>query len=106
MFPKKYAVVIFICICCCTRSTPQSLPIVNDGIKQIFTDIPRDGSVLSSKDDYLEPEFKMKVEVAGIKFYVHGDSIQLEKKELIVLFSKYTLTGSHGEKEKKRKSSN
>ena len=45
--------------------TPQSISIVNDENKQIYVDIPGEGSAISLKDIYLELEFDVKHEAAG-----------------------------------------
>ena len=71
------------------RYTPPSLNLVNGEINQIFIDIPREDSVFSLRDSYLELDFSVTHRAGAHARYVDGVHIRLVNLGPIALFIKY-----------------
>ena len=97
---KNYTLERHILNCACLRYTPLSLKNVDDENEQINVDLPGKDSSFSLRHKYLELEVDVKHE-ADKNLYVDNDCISWLNSGPIVLFSKFRLTSSSGQKIKK-----
>ena len=78
--------------CDFVRYTQQSVSIVNRENKEIYIITPREDSVFSLKDSYLEKETDVKCNAGDNDPYVDGARIRFLNLGPTALFGKYKLT--------------
>ena len=79
------------------RYSPSEINTINTNNSQIYIIIPREDSVISLLNSYLELDFDV-LHAATNNRYVDGTDIRLVNLGLIALFSNYKLTTSSGKK--------
>ena len=77
------------------RYSPAEISTINTAISQIYINIPREDSVISLLNSYLELNFDV-LHAATNNRYVDGNDIRLVNLRVIALFSNYKLTTSSG----------
>ena len=77
------------------RYSPSEINTINTPNSQVYINIPREDSVFSLVNSYLELNFDV-LHAAINNRYVDGNDIRLDNLGPIALFSKYTLTTSSG----------
>ena len=75
------------------RYSPSEKSTINTANSQIYINIPREDSVVSLLNSYLDLNFDV-LHAATNNRYVDGNDIRLVKLGPIALFSKYKLTTS------------
>ena len=81
--------------CDCIRYSPSEISTINTANSQIFSKIPREDSVISLLNSYLDLNFDV-VHAATNNRYVDGNDIRLINLCPISLFSNFKLTTSSG----------
>ena len=81
--------------CDCIRYSPSEISTINTANSQIYINIPREDSVLSLLNSYLELNFDV-LQAATNKRYVDARDIRLVNLGPIALFSNFKLTTSSG----------
>ena len=92
---KKYEVNRSILKCDYIRSTPSEISSINTSDSQIYINIPREDSVISLLNGYLDLNFDI-VHAATNNRYTDGTDIRLINLGAIALFCDYKLTESSG----------
>ena len=77
------------------RYSPSELSTINTPISQVYINIPREDSVISLLNSYLEINFDV-LHAAINNRYIDGNDIRLVNLAPIGLFSNYKLTTSSG----------
>ena len=77
------------------RYSPAEISTINTANSQIYINIPREDSVISLLNSYLELNFDV-LHAATNNRYVDGNDIRLVNLGVIALFSNYKLTTSSG----------
>ena len=77
------------------RYSPSEISTINTANSQVYINIPREGSVISLLNSYLELNFDV-LHAATNNRYVDGNDIRLVNLGVIALFSNYKLTTSSG----------
>ena len=81
--------------CDCDRYSPSEISTINTPNSQIYINIPREDSVISLLNIYLELNFDVLQAATGNR-YPDGADIRLFNLGVIALFSIYKLTTSSG----------
>ena len=81
--------------CDCIRYSPAEISTINTANSQIYINIPRENSVISLLNSYLELNFDV-LHAANNDRYVDAKDIRLVNLGPIALFSNYKLTTSSG----------
>ena len=76
------------------RYSPSEISTINTANSQVYINIPREDSVISLLNSYLEINFDVLHAVAPNNRYVDGNNIRLVILGPIALFSNYKLTTS------------
>ena len=92
---EKYEINRDIFKCDFIRYSPSEINTVNTTNSQVYINIPREDSVISLLNSYLELDFDV-LHVGTNNRYVDGNIIRLVNLGLIALFSNYKLTTSSG----------
>ena len=92
---EKYEVDVDISKCDYIRYSPSEISIINTAISQIYINIPREDSVVSSLNSSLDLSFDV-LHAASNDRYTDGNDITLVNLGPIALFSNYELTSSLG----------
>ena len=92
---EKYEVDRRILECDYIRYSPCEISTINTANSQIYINIPREDSVISLLNSYLDLNFDA-VHAANNNRYENGNDIRLIKLGPIALFSNYKLTTSSG----------
>ena len=92
---EKYSVNRDILKCDYTRYSPTEISTINTAISQVYINIPREDSLISLLNSYLELNFDV-LHAATNNRYVDGNDIRLVNLGPISLFSNYKLTTSSG----------
>ena len=92
---ENYSVNRDILICDYIRYSPSEISTINTANSQVYIDIPREDSVISLLNSYLEINFDV-VHAATSNRYVDGNDIRLVNMGPVALFSNYKLTTSSG----------
>ena len=92
---QKYEINRDILNCDYIRYSPSEISTINTPNSQVFIIIPREGSVISLLNSYLELNFDV-INAATNNRYVVGSIIRLVILGPIALFSNYKLTTSSG----------
>ena len=92
---EKYSINRGISKCDCIRYSPSEISIINTPNSQVYINIPREGSVNSLLNSFLELNFHV-LHAATNNRYVDGNDIKLVNLGSIALFSNYKLTTSTG----------
>ena len=87
-FSQKYAVDGPIPKCDYIRYTPTSLNLVIGENNHFFIDSPREDTIISLQDSYLELDFSVTHRAAAHARYANGDHIRLVNLGTIALFNK------------------
>ena len=93
---KKYEINRDILKCDYIRYSPSEISTINTANSQVYINIPREDSVISLLNSYLELNFDVLHAAAPNNRYVNGDDIRLINLGPIGLFSNYKLTTSSG----------
>ena len=81
--------------CDCIRYSPAEISTINTANSQIYINIPREDSVISLLNSYLEVNVDV-LRVGNSNRYVDANDIRLVNLGPIALFSNYKLTSSSG----------
>ena len=92
---ENYSVNRDILKCDYIRYSPSEISTINTANSQVYIKIPREGSVISLLNSYLELNFDV-LHAATNNRYVDGNDIRLVNLGPISLFSNYKLTTSSG----------
>ena len=92
---EKYQIDRRILKCDYIRYSPSEISTINTPNSQIYINIPREDSVISLLNSYLEVDFDV-LKAANNDRYVDGDDIRLINLGPIALFINYKLTTSSG----------
>ena len=92
---EKYSIKRDILKCDCIRYRTSEISTTNTPNSQVYINIPREGSVISLLNSYIELNFDVLHAVTNNK-YVDGNDIKLVNLGPIGLFSNYKLTTSSG----------
>ena len=92
---EKYEINRDILKCDYIRYSPSEVSTINTANSQVYINIPREGSVISLLNSYLELRFDV-LHAATNNRYVDGNNIRLVNLGPIALFSNYKLTTSSG----------
>ena len=92
---ENYSVNRGILKCDYIRYSPFEISTINTPNSQVYNNIPRENSVISLLNSYLELNFDV-LHAATNKRYVDANDIRLVKLGPIALFSIYKLTTSSG----------
>ena len=92
---EKYSVNRDILKCDYIRYSPSEISTINTANSQVYINIPREDSVISLLNSYLELNFDV-LHAATNNRYVDGNDIRLVNLGPISLFSNYKLTTSSG----------
>ena len=92
---EKYEVDRRILKCDYIRYSPSEISTINTGNSQIYINIPREDSVISLLNSYLDLSFDV-VHAANNNRYADGNDIRLVNLGPVALFSNYKLTTSSG----------
>ena len=92
---EKYSVKRDISKCDYVRYSPSEISTINTTNSQVYINIPREDSVISMLNSYLELNFDVIHAVTNNR-YVDGNNIRLVNLGPIALFSDYKLTTSSG----------
>ena len=90
---EKYQIDRSILKCDYIRYSPSEISTINTPNSQIYIDIPREDSVISLLNSYIELNFDV-LKAATSNRYADGDDIRLINLGVIALFNKYKLTTS------------
>ena len=92
---ENYEIIRRILKCDYIRYSPAEISTINTANSQIYINIPREDSVISLLNSYLELNFDV-LRVDNSNRYVDANDIRLVKLGPIALFSNYKLTTSSG----------
>ena len=92
---EKYSVNRDILKCDYIRYSPSEISTINTANSQVYINIPREDSVISLLNSYLELDFDV-LHAGTNNRYVDGNNIRLVNLGPIALFSNYKLTTSSG----------
>ena len=92
---EKYEINRDILKCDCIRYSPSEISTINTANSQVYIIIPREDSVISLLNSYLELNFDV-LHAATNSRYVDGNNIRLANLGPIAFFSNYKLTTSSG----------
>ena len=92
---QKYEINRDIFKCDYIRYSPSEISTLNTTNSQVYINIPREDSVISLLNSYLEINFDV-IHAANNNRYVDGKNIRLVNLGPISLFSNYKLTTSSG----------
>ena len=92
---EKYEINRDILKCDYIRYSPSEISTINTANSQVYVNIPREDSVISLLNSYLELNFDV-LHAATNNRYVDGNDIRLVNLGVIALFSNYKLTTSSG----------
>ena len=92
---EKYSINRDILKCDYIRYSPSEISTINAPNSQVYIKIPREGSIISLLNSYLELNFDV-LHAATSNTYVDGNDIRLVNLCPIALFSNYKLTASSG----------
>ena len=92
---EKYEINRDILKCDYIRYKSSEISTINTANSQVYINIPREESVISLLNSYLEINFDLIHAVTNNR-YVDGNNIRLVNLRPIALFSKYNLTTSSG----------
>ena len=92
---EKYEINRAILKCNYMRYSPSEISTINTTNSQIYINIPREDSLVSLLNKYLELNFDV-LHTAANNIYVDANDIKLDKLGPIALFSNYKLTMSSG----------
>ena len=92
---EKYEINKYILKCDYIRYSPSEISTINTANSQVFINIPREDSVISLLNSYLELNFDV-LRADNSNRYVDGNDIRLVNLGSIGLFSNYKLTTSSG----------
>ena len=92
---EKYSINRDILKCDYIRYSPSEISTINTPNSQVYINIPRENSVISLLNSYLELNFDV-LHTATNNRYADGDDIKLVNLGPIALFSNYKLTTSSG----------
>ena len=92
---EKYEINREILKCDYIRYSPSEISTINTANSQVYINIPREDSVISLLNSYLELNFDV-LDAATNNRYADGNDIRLVNLGPIALFSKYKLTTSSG----------
>ena len=92
---EKYEINRDILKCDYIRYSPSEISTINTANSQVYINIPRDDSVISLLNSYLELNFDV-LQAATNNRYVDGNDIRLVNLGRFALFSNYKLTTSSG----------
>ena len=92
---EKYEINRDILKCDYIRYAPSEISTINTTNSQVYINIPREDSVISLFNSYLELNFDV-LHAGTNNRYVDGNNIRLVKLGQIALFSNYKLTTSSG----------
>ena len=93
---EKYEINSDILKCDYIRYSPSEISTINTTNSQVYINIPREDSVISLLNSYLELNFDVLHATAPNNRYVDGNDIRLINLGPIGLFSNYKLTSSSG----------
>ena len=93
---EKYEINRDILKCDYIRYSPSEISTINTANSQVYINIPREDSVISLLNSYLELNFDVLHAAAPNNRYVDGNDIRLVNLGPIGLFSNYKLTTSSG----------
>ena len=92
---EKYSINRAILKCDFIRYSPSEISTINTPNSQVYISVPREDSVISLLNSYLEINFDV-LHAATNNRYVDGNDIRMVNLGLIGLFSNYKLTTSSG----------
>ena len=92
---EKYSINKDITKCEYIRHSPSEISTINTANSQVYINIPREDSVISLLNSYLEINFDI-LHAATINRYVDGNDIMIVNLGPIALFSNFRLTTSSG----------
>ena len=92
---EKYDVDRRILKCDCIRYSPSDTSTINTANSQIYIKIPREDSLISSLNGYIDLNFDV-VHADDNTRYANDNEIRLVKLAPVALFSNYKLTTSSG----------
>ena len=92
---EKYEIVKRILKCDYIRYSPAEISTINTANSQIYINIPREDSVISLLNSYIELNFDV-LRADNNNRYVDANDIRLVNLGPIALFSNYKLTTSSG----------
>ena len=92
---EKYEINRDILKCDYIRYSPSEISTINTANSQVYINIPREDSVISHLNSYLELNFDV-LRADNSNRYLDGNDIRLVNLGLISLFSNYKLTTSSG----------
>ena len=93
---EKYEINRDILKCDYIRYSPSEISTINTANSQVYINIPREDSVISLLNSYLELNFDVLHAAAPNNRYANGNDIRLVNLGPIALFSNYKLTTSSG----------
>ena len=93
---EKYEINRDILKCDYIRYSPSEISTINTANSQVYINIPREDSVISLLNSYLELNFDVLHAAAPNNRYADGNDIRLVNLGPIALFSNYRLTTSSG----------
>ena len=93
---ENYSVNRDILKCDYIRYSPSEISTINTANSQVYINIPREDSVISLLNSYLELNFDVLHAAAPNNRYVDGNNIRLVNMGPIALFSNYKLTTTSG----------
>ena len=93
---EKYEINRDILKCDYIRYSPSEISTINTANSQVYINIPREDSVISLLNSYLELNFDVLHAAAPNNRYADGNDIRLVNLGPIALFSNYKLTTSSG----------
>ena len=93
---EKYEINRDILKCDYIRYSPSEISTINTANSQVYINIPREDSVISLLNSYLELNFDVLHAAAPNNRYADGNDIRLVNLGAIALFSNYKLTTSLG----------
>ena len=93
---EKYEINRDILQCDYIRYSPSEISTINTANSQVYINIPREDSVISLLNSYLELNFDVLHAAAPNNRYADGNDIRLVNLGPIALFSNYKLTTSSG----------
>ena len=94
---EKYEINRDVLKCDYIRYSPSEISTINTTISQVYINIPREDSVISLLNSYLELDFDV-LHAGTHNRYVDGNNIRLVNLGPIALFSNYKLTTSSGKR--------
>ena len=92
---EKYEVGRNLLKCDCIRYSHSEISTINTGNSQMYVNIPREDSVVSLLNSYLDLNFNV-LHAASNDRYADGNDIRLVNLGPFALFSNYKLTSSLG----------